>query len=79
MNLRMTPVTKASEPEVFMMAPSFDHAVKDPVADDIKISSRTRVVIVEGNYTLLNEAPWNKISELVDERYNSDPYEVTLI
>ncbi|KAK7978713.1 nicotinamide riboside kinase [Apiospora saccharicola] len=46
---------------------AFDHAVQDPVADDIRISSRSKVVIIEGNYTLLNERPWNKIAELVHE------------
>jgi len=49
-------------------APSFDHAVQDPVANDICISSRSKIVIIEGNYTLLNEHPWNKMAELVDEK-----------
>lgn len=30
-------------------APSFDHAVKDPVEDDIKILSSQRVLIFEGH------------------------------
>lgn len=49
-------------------APSFDHAVKDPLPDAIAISSRTKVVIIEGNYTLLDEDPWNSIADLVDDR-----------
>src|SRR6202000_2994348 len=36
-------------------APSFDHAVKDPVADDIAIAPRVRLVIFEGNYLSLNK------------------------
>jgi hypothetical protein len=42
--------------------------VGDPVPDAIHISSAARIVIVEGNYTLLNEKPWNRIAALVDER-----------
>lgn len=66
--LQRSPVTACDEPEIFYRAPSFDHAVGDPVPNAIAISSRCRVVIIEGNYTLLNEKPWNRIVDLVDER-----------
>jgi pantothenate kinase len=66
--LKSTPVTTNEEPEIFVHAPSFDHAVQDPVEDDIEISSRNRVVIIEGNYTLLNQKPWSEIAEICDER-----------
>ena len=36
--------------------------------DAIKIYSRTRLVIVEGNYTLLKQDPWDQIAEMCDER-----------
>jgi len=49
-------------------APSFDHAVQDPVENDIVVSSRSRIVIIEGNYTLLDQKPWNEIPYLCDER-----------
>ena len=35
--------------------PSFDHAVGDPVEDDILVKPEHRVVIIEGLYTLLGE------------------------
>lgn len=35
-------------------APSFDHKIKDPVADDISIPRMARVVIIEGLYTALS-------------------------
>ena len=66
--LKSTPVTTSDEPEIIIHAPSFDHALKDPVLDDLAISSRTRLIIVEGNYTLLDAEPWREISRLVDER-----------
>lgn len=72
MALRNTPVTRRDEPSLAIRAPTFDHAVKDPVPNGITISSTTQVVIIEGNYTLLNEAPWSKIAQLVDERWFVD-------
>lgn len=48
-------------------APSFDHAIKDPVADDIPIHPASRVVILEGNYLSLNEGLWREAAELMDE------------
>jgi len=37
------------EEENIIYAPSFDHAIKDPVEDDIKILSSQRVLIFEGH------------------------------
>ncbi|OSS44712.1 hypothetical protein B5807_10484 [Epicoccum nigrum] len=70
--LKAAPVTTGGEPEQPIYAPSFDHAVQDPVVNDIAISSRNRVVIVEGNYTLLNQKPWNEITKLCDEKWFVD-------
>lgn len=68
-DLKQTPVTIEHERETILLAPSFDHALKDPVQDEIAVSSRTRLVIVEGNYTLLDQNPWNQISQFCAERY----------
>ncbi|KAH7121759.1 phosphoribulokinase/uridine kinase [Dactylonectria estremocensis] len=70
--VKQLPVTECDEPEIVHTAPSFDHAVGDPVLDAISISSRCRIVILEGNYVLLNEKPWNKIAELADDRWFVD-------
>ncbi|KAI4160288.1 MAG: hypothetical protein LQ342_005880 [Letrouitia transgressa] len=48
-------------------APSFDHAVKDPVADDIPIPTSARVVVFEGNYLSLNKGLWREAAGLMDE------------
>ncbi|XP_078150003.1 P-loop containing nucleoside triphosphate hydrolases superfamily protein [Carex rostrata] len=53
-------------------APSFDHGVGDPVEKDIFVSSEHKVVIVEGNYLLLEEATWKEISLLFDEKWFID-------
>lgn len=35
--------------------PSFDHALKDPFEDDIRIEATTKIIIVEGLYLFLEE------------------------
>lgn len=48
-------------------APSFDHAIKDPVADEIAINPTSRIVVLEGNYLSLNQGLWKEAAELMDE------------
>ena len=48
--------------------PGFDHAAKDPVEGGISVAASTKVVLLEGNYVLLSEEPWDQIAEMVDER-----------
>lgn len=50
-----------------LYAPSFDHAVKDPVADDIAIAPTMRVVVFEGNYLSLDRGPWREAARLMNE------------
>ncbi|PYI07702.1 phosphoribulokinase/uridine kinase [Aspergillus sclerotiicarbonarius CBS 121057] len=63
-----TPLTsEASDPAV-IYAPSFDHEAKDPVENGIAITSDASIIILEGNYLLLNEEHWRDVSQLVDYR-----------
>jgi pantothenate kinase len=51
-------------------AASFDHAVKDPVEDDIPITPEQRILIFEGNYLSLSAPPeWLAVSSQFDERW----------
>lgn len=50
-------------------APSFDHGVGDPVENDIFVKPQHKVVIVEGNYLLLEEDIWREIRDMFDERW----------
>ena len=60
-----------------LYAPSFDHAIKDPVADDIAIPPTTRVVVFEGNYLALDKPPWREAAALMDELWFVEvPFEV---
>jgi pantothenate kinase len=57
----LTPSTRA------VLAPSFDHAAKDPVADDVAVPPAARVVVFEGNYLSLGRGPWREAAGLMDE------------
>lgn len=48
-------------------APSFDHAVKDPVENDIPVEPTTRILVFEGNYLSLDKEPWSTAAGLMDE------------
>lgn len=48
-------------------APSFDHAVKDPVEDDIIIPFTARIIVFEGNYLSLAKGLWKEAATLMDE------------
>ena len=54
--------------------PGFDHGVGDPVENTILLNCSThRIVIVEGNYLLLDESPWNDLKQQVfDESWFLD-------
>lgn len=56
-------------PDQVIAAPTFDHAKKDPVPGGLTIGPEIQVCLVEGNYLLSNEAPWDAIAGLVDERW----------
>lgn len=65
--VKSSEVTLEEDPELALRAPSFDHAIQDPVAKDVYISSKCKLVIVEGNYVLLDLAPWSRVAELANE------------
>lgn len=48
-------------------APSFDHAIKDPVENDVQIPPTARIVLFEGNYLSLNKGLWKEAAALMDE------------
>ncbi|KAF9261980.1 P-loop containing nucleoside triphosphate hydrolase protein [Marasmius fiardii PR-910] len=49
-------------------APSFDHAVKDPVPDAIPVHPHHRIVIIEGLYTTIDVGSWGEAARLLDQR-----------
>jgi pantothenate kinase len=53
-------------------APSFDHAAKDPIENDIPIPPTARVVVFEGLYVALDEEPWRDAAKVMDELWFVD-------
>jgi pantothenate kinase len=51
--------------------PDFDHAIGEPVADAIRIAAAVRLVLVEGLYLLLPDAPWG-LQSLFDHTWFLD-------
>jgi pantothenate kinase len=58
-------------------APSFDHQSKDPVENGLSITPDASIIIIEGNYLLLDDPGWRELAELVDYRVfvDTDPLE----
>lgn len=72
LNLVHTLSESRFKPSGTILAPSFDHALKDPVEDGIRITPEVTFVLLEGNYLLLDEEPWCQIEGLVDDTWFVD-------
>ena len=48
-------------------APRYDRAASAPVPDAITVAPDIALVIIEGNYLLLDREPWNAVRPLLDE------------
>ncbi|EFJ35472.1 hypothetical protein SELMODRAFT_404911 [Selaginella moellendorffii] len=62
---------KALRSQQWAYFPSFDHGVGDPVEQDILVSPKHKVVLVEGNYLLLEDGEWKELKNLFDERWEN--------
>lgn len=63
------PSSSGALPPRDVVVPTFDHAVKDPVAGGLVVRADVQVCILEGNYLLSDEGPWAAIADLVDDRW----------
>jgi len=59
-------VRSLRRPTGVVSCPTFDRAIDEPVPDQVRVVPSDPVVIVEGNYLLLEEVPWNELVELFD-------------
>jgi pantothenate kinase len=50
-------------------APSFERTVDEGIAGEVAIPADARIVIVEGNYLLVDEEPWNQVPGLLAETW----------
>jgi pantothenate kinase len=49
-----------------VLAPAFDRRLDAAVAGAVPVSAAQRLVIVEGNYLLHDEAPWDEVALVLD-------------
>ena len=59
-------VRELRQPNAIVKCPTFDRAIDEPVANQIRVTPDDVVVIVEGNYLLLDEAPWGELADLLN-------------
>jgi pantothenate kinase len=48
-------------------APAFERELEQPIAGRVAVPPETRVVVTEGNYLLVDEAPWSSVRGELDE------------
>ncbi len=58
-------------------APEFRRAIEEPIAGAVPVPPHVRLVVTEGNYLLLDTAPWSAIRRLLDEAWFLAPDEPT--
>ena len=63
-NLIMRIARPADDAVVY--APQFDRDIEEPIAGAIPVRPTDGLVILEGNYLLLGESPWDQIRPLLD-------------
>ncbi len=52
-----------------VLAPAFDRRAEEPVPDAIAVPVDCPLVVIEGNYLLLDRPPWSDLPGLLDETW----------
>ncbi|MGC5166161.1 nucleoside/nucleotide kinase family protein [Luteimicrobium sp. DT211] len=55
------------DPDV--VAPEFRRELEEPVAGAVAVGADVQLVVVEGNYLLLDDGPWARVRSLLDEAW----------
>ncbi|MBI1370324.1 MAG: AAA family ATPase [Planctomycetes bacterium] len=55
-----------------VLAPVYSRVLHDPIPEAMHIQPEHRLIIVEGNYLLLDEGPWARVHPLLDEVWYLD-------
>jgi pantothenate kinase len=58
---------RRQSPGEIVTAPRYDRAASAPVPDAITVDPDIALVVTEGNYLLLDDAPWTAVRALLDE------------
>jgi pantothenate kinase len=61
-----------TRPDTRIAAPTFDRDSESSIPHAIEITPEDRLVLVEGNYLLLDDTPWSSLRDLLDEVWYVD-------
>lgn len=61
-----------THPELTHLCPRFDRSIEASIEDAIAVRPEHRLIIVEGNYLLLDSAPWNELRKIFNEIWYLD-------
>lgn len=65
---------RAADEEV-VYAPHFDRSIEEAIAGSVPVPREVPLVITEGNYLLVDDAPWSAVRPLLDECWYVEPDE----
>ncbi len=60
-------LTRLRDKSRTIFAPKFDRSIEASIENAIEILPTHQILIVEGNYLLLDDQPWNQARELLDQ------------
>ncbi|HEV7717836.1 MAG TPA: nucleoside/nucleotide kinase family protein [Arsenicitalea sp.] len=59
-------LARLKQASALISGPSYSRQIEDVVDDAFTIAAETRILVTEGNYLLLGEAPWDGVRPLLD-------------
>jgi len=59
----------ASEKGEKIYCPSYSREIHNPVPNSIVVENNHKIIIIEGNYLLLETPPWNELANIFDETW----------
>lgn len=59
----------AADPPHVVYAPAYDRSIEESVAAAVPVGPEVRLVVTEGNYLLVDEAPWEAVRPLLAEAW----------
>ena len=63
---------RAQDTDEVVYAPSYERSLEEGVAGAIAVQPSTQLIVVEGNYLLLSDSPWNQVQAMLDETWFVD-------
>ena len=58
-------------------APRYEREIEEAIASTVAIGPQVALVVTEGNYLLLDSAPWADVRALLDEAWSAIPTETS--